>query len=272
MFRGLNRAQHSFKRIFSWSDSPSLERYVGGPLRCLPFLWPQSFSDVHEAIWSQTERKFLVIITAHKLPRDYWHELYTERLRAIAFYSRTDEIDLYGPGWDGPPFRMRIGWMPGTAQRAFRALEQQWNRVHLDPLLAAARRVYRGVAASKSATLGQYTFCLCFENQLLKGWISEKIFDCFYAGTVPIYWGATDIEAHIPPACFIDMRRFAGYPELTSFLKSLRPEDIQRYRDNARAFLRSPQFLPFSTDAFIERFARIIEEDTGVSVKDALPV
>lgn len=264
LYRGLGRAQHVFKRIYSWSDSPSLERFVGGPLRCLPFLWPQAFSDVHEAIWRRTDRKFLVMINGNKRPRVSFQELYTERLRAVEFFGRTGDIDLYGVNWDGPPYRPRLGALPGTVQHAVRALERGWDRVHPDPLLAAARRVYRGKTHAKAETLGQYTFSLCFENMILKGWVTEKIFDCFYAGAIPIYWGAPEIAELIPPACFIDMRQFRGYPELAAFLQSLSSAALQGYRDAARAFLRSEQFRPFATETYVERFVGLVAEDAGL--------
>jgi alpha(1,3/1,4) fucosyltransferase len=272
LYRGLPRAQESFKRIFSWSDSASLERFVGGPLRCTPFLWPQPFADVHEEIWRRTDRRFLVMINANKLPVLRWQELYTERLRAVEFFSRRGEVDLFGIGWDGPPFRLGIGWMPGTAQRIVYDLNKRWDRVRPDPLLSAARKAYRGRAASKREVLGQYKFSICFENMVLKGWITEKIFDCFYAGTVPIYRGAPDIDAHIPSGCFIDMREFKDYADLERFLHARSEDDLQRYRDQAREFLRSPKFRPFSTEAFIDLFTAIIGDDTGIPLDRTVPV
>ena len=266
LYRELNRAQTIFKRIFSWSDSASLEHFVGGPLRCRRFCWPQAFDDVHSEIWGRTGRKFLVMINSNKLPRLYLQELYTERLRALEFFGRTDEIDLYGNGWAEPSWQLGRTWVPYTFILFRRELLRQWQRLRPNRLLEAARRVYRGHAASKSETLGQYTFALCFENMRLKGWITEKIFDCFFAGTVPIYWGAPDIEESIPPKCFIDMRRFSDYRELRDFLKSLSPENIRAYRDAARAFICSPRFYPFSKRAFAELFARMIEEDAGVRI------
>ena len=264
LYQALPDVQRHFKRVFSWSDSPSLARFVGGPLRCESFRWPQSFDEIHESIWSRSGRKFLVMINSNKLPRLYWQELYTERLRAVAFFSRTGEIDLYGNGWDVPAYRVGKTWVPNVVIRMQRALRQQWYRVHPEPLLAAARRVYRGHAASKVETLGEYTFALCFENMILKGWITEKIFDCFFAGAIPIYWGAPDIQEYVPDECFIDMRRFSGYPELRSYLKSLSERDIQRYKENARDYLKSPQFQPFTKEAFAALFCRIVAEDTGV--------
>lgn len=261
MYRELGHAQRYFKRIFSWSDGASLSKFTGTPLQLESFRWPQSFSDVHEAIWRQTNRKFLVMINANKLPRIYWQELYTERLRAMEFFSRTQEIDLYGMGWDGPPYRVGKSWMPGSLRRLQRKLFSYWQCLYPDPILLAARRAYRGPTPCKAETLGDYTFALCFENMVLKGWITEKIFDCFFAGTVPIYWGAPDIETYIPQECFIDMRRFGSYQELMGYLKSLNQVNIQKYKEAVREYLRSPQFQPFTKEAFTSLFVRILEED-----------
>ena len=269
MFRDLARARKYFKRIFSFADSASLERFVGRSLQIEPMLWPQAFDTVHEGIWEQEDRQFLVIINANKLPPLTWQELYTERLRAVEFFGRDGEIDLYGHGWDGPPYRIGKTWMPATMRRLQRQVLSRWQQVRPDPLQEAARRAHRGIAASKSETLGRYSFAICFENMVLKGWITEKIFDCFYAGTVPVYLGEPTIEEHIPSECFIDMRRFSGYDELRRYLKSLSRGDIRKYKESARAFLASPGFRPFSTDTFVETFQRIVEEDAGISFATA---
>jgi hypothetical protein len=263
LYRSLPRVQQHVRRIFSWSDSRSLERFVGQPLTLTSFRWPQSFSDVHPGIWDRTDRKFLVMINANKLPRLYVEELYTERLRAVAYFERQAEIDLYGVGWDGPSYRVGRTWVPATARRVERWLQHRWQRLHPSPLLQAARRVYRGQASSKAETLGQYTFAICFENMKLRGWITEKIFDCFFAGTIPVYWGAPDIAEYVPAECFIDMRRFAGYDELRRFLLSLGPREIRHYRERARQYLGSSLFRPSTKEAFVETVARIIAEDAA---------
>lgn len=280
MYRELNHAQHVFKRIFSWSDSRSLEPFVGGTLRCLPLRWPQSFESVHEEIWRRTERDFLVMMNGNKLPRYRSHcrELYSERLRAIEYFSETEEIDLYGIGWDEPTSKVGPAFvpgtfekvrMPGTAQRINRKLLAYWQRVVPEPRLVAARKVYRGFSKSKPETLGKYKFALCFENSILKGWITEKIFDCFFAGTVPVYWGPTDVTDYIPENTFIDKRKYPTYPELRAYLKSLTEKDIQRYKENARDFLTSEKFKPFSKESFARIFTNAVEEDLGPALERA---
>jgi hypothetical protein len=263
-YLALPQVQKYFKRIFSFSDCEALQPFLRSPIHCQHFFIPQSFEAVHEAIWQQSDRRFLVMMNSNKLPRRYDQELYSERLKAVEFLSRTNEIDLYGVGWDKPSFRVGKTWVPWTMKRISYACLEQWQRLVPDPLLTAARKVYRGKAESKAETLGQYTFALCFENSILKGWITEKMFDCFFAGTIPVYWGAPDIETYIPPDCFIDMKRFANYLELRDYLKSLSPSDIQQYKQNARNYLRSPQFQPFTKEAFAQLFGRIVREDTGI--------
>ena len=42
----------------------------------------------------------------------------------------------------------------------------------------------------KSETMKNYKYALCFENSYHPGYITEKIFDAFSAGTIPLYWGS----------------------------------------------------------------------------------
>ena len=46
------------------------------------------------------------MINMNKLPRLTKYELFTERMRAVEFFSRTNDIDLYGIGWDKASLRM----------------------------------------------------------------------------------------------------------------------------------------------------------------------
>jgi hypothetical protein len=263
MYRELPRAQRFFRRLFSWTDASTLLRFTGTPVRVERFWWPQSFDRVHDPLWRRTGRRFLVMINANKLPRVYWNELYTERMRAVEFFSRTGEIDLYGKGWGGPSMRVGRTRVPYTVKRIFLAGQRAWDRVRPAPRLVSARRAWKGAAESKSDVLSQYTFALCFENATLPGWITEKIFDCFFAGTVPVYWGAPDVADYIPAETFIDMRRFGGYEDLRRYLHELSPGDVGRYRQAAREFVESAAFGRFSRQAFTDRIARIVAEDAG---------
>jgi alpha(1,3/1,4) fucosyltransferase len=153
-------------------------------------------------------------------------ERYQARLRAIEAFAGLDDFDLYGEGWD----------------HRHPAVEQ---RTH-----AMAQRVYRGPADDKLSLLASYKFALVYENARFPGYISEKLFDCFFARCIPIYSGAPDVAQYVPPSTFIDVRQFPSFPELERFLRRITEEDAKRYVDAAHAFLISPAYESWCIDQF----------------------
>ena len=131
----------------------------------------------------------------------------------------------------------------------------------------ALRAIYKGAVKSKYETLSRYRFALCFENMAMPGYITEKIFDCFFVGTIPIYLGAPDVVKYVPKSCFIDMRGFDDYAELYSYLSNLSDRDISRFREAAREYLSSAQYRPFTKERFVEQFeADLMETLKGSGV------
>lgn len=53
---------------------------------------------------------------------------------------------------------------------------------------------WRGKCGSKIDILRRYRYSLVMENQRQPGYITEKLLDAVAAETVPIYWGAPDID------------------------------------------------------------------------------
>jgi alpha(1,3/1,4) fucosyltransferase len=263
LYRALHPAQRYFRRLFSFSTPTALAPFLTGEVELLPFRIPQFFDEVDETLWKRRDRRFLVMVNANKVPPLTLNELYTERLRALAHFAGDPEVDLFGFGWDGPVLRVGDRRMPRSLRRAQHELQrrlQSW-RPPGDEISRAIRSTYRGTSPDKAATLAGYTFSLCFENSILEGWVTEKIFDCFYSGTVPVYLGAPDIERWVPTECFVDVRRFSDYAELRSYLLDLTPAEIETFRVAARDFVRSARFRPFTKRAFAERIAQILAED-----------
>jgi hypothetical protein len=50
----------------------------------------------------------------------------------------------------------------------------------------------------------RYKFILCFENSYADGYITEKIFNCFFAKTIPIYKGDPNVRNYFTPTSFVD--------------------------------------------------------------------
>ncbi len=101
-----------------------------------------------------------------------------------------------------------------VARRDFDLYGEGWERRHPQvdrATYADARRAYRGGTSDKLATLGRYRFALAFENARFDGYVSEKLFDCLYAGTIPVYLGARTSTATSRATRSSTSRRFDGY-------------------------------------------------------------
>jgi len=205
-------------------------------------LVPQPYDDVVEAAWQRAERanKLVVIAGLHN-PRRRKPEFYSARIEAIGRLHPLGAIDLYGRGWDR-------WWTRQAATPAY------WRHLH------TIRTNYRGTVASKMDTLSQYRFSLCFENMPMLGYVTEKIFDCLYAGTVPIYLGAPDIADLIPPEAYIDMRDFGsdGYEAMWAHVSAMSDTEWRRRREVGRDFLHSAVGLKYR-----DSLLHVIDTDLG---------
>lgn len=154
------------------------------------------------------------------------NELYSERRKVIDFFeSNNIDFEFYGVGWEKEKLSS-----------------------------------YKGKTDNKLKTLSQYKYSFTFENcSGLKGYVTEKIFDCFFAGTVPIYWGAEDIENYIPEECYIDYRKFKSIEEVVDYCQKLTEEEYEKYRVAAKNYLNGDYFKEnFSVEAYVERMCRAI--------------
>ena len=192
--------------------------------------WPAPFEDVLPEHWARRKRQHrLVLINGKHLPRGRPGELYGARIEAMIELGSQGHLDLFGKGWD-------------------RWRDKRWL---LRPSYWAMRSriapIYKGACDSKYEVMSQYAFCLCFENMVMRGYISEKILDCFYAGTVPVYLGAQDIRDFVPGEAFIDARQFGSWAALWAYVASLSEAQIQAMREAGAAFWRSQSARSFFT-------------------------
>lgn len=183
-------------------------------------------------------------------------ELYSERVKTIRWFEKhaPDDFALYGIGWDQPA--RRGGWRRKISKQWFKLLSRV---VALKPFPS-----YRGMVDRKRDVLGSTRFCICYENvRDMPGYITEKIFDCFFSGCVPVYWGADNVGRYIPADCYIDRRKFRDTAELYAFLKTITEDDYRSYQQRIVNFLGSEQMKPFSSEVFAKTVAGTILADLG---------
>lgn len=181
------------------------------------FLYDEGLS-VGDAIIPFDDRKLCTIICSNIFSKDP-RSLYQYRFDAVQWFEKNapQDLDFYGLGWP--------------------------QNVSL---------LYRGDTKDKIQCMKKYKFAICFENSSFDGYISEKIFHCFQAGCVPVYWGPPNIEKYIPKNCFIDFRDFSSFDELYQYLISVDEKIFNDYLDNIRAWFKTPMAYNFSFEHFID--------------------
>lgn len=192
-------------------------------------------------------KKFCTLIAGNKACKDRG-ELYSERLRSIDYFetNHPEYFEFYGFGWNEHRF---------YGNRIVRQL----NRIpFLNKLLAKKHLCYKGSISKKLSVLSNYKFAICYENSCdIPGYITEKIWDCFFAGVVPVYLGAPNVNDYIPDNCFIDKRKFNSYEELFTYLNSISSQEYTIFVNNIKNFLLSEKAYIFSAECYA---ASIIKE------------
>lgn len=224
-----------FRRIFTYNDAQiDSDRFIKLNYSfCMPSSIPMNLLP---------KKKLCVMIAGYKSSR-HPQELYGERLAAIKWFelNHPEDFDLYGVGWDKGRLGRRLPqWL---------ASRIGW----LGRLGAPDVPLYRGRVERKRDVMGRYRFALCYENiKDVPGYITEKLFDAFFAGTVPVYLGADNITDHVPADCFIDLRKFPDYSSLYEELSGMTDKRYLEYLEKIEEFINGKEGRSFSCEAFAE--------------------
>jgi hypothetical protein len=211
--------------------------------------FPSAFNINNFEVRPFSQKKLLAMISGNKRMGDWKKnlvlkllygfevkEIYDLRKEVVNFMaSHNLEFDLYGIGW---------GEGAGDTQ------EQE-----------SIKKVFRGKVEDKILTLKNYKFAFCFENSIFPGYVTEKIFDVMFAGCIPIYNGAPDIQTYVPKECFIDFRDFESLEQLTGFIKNMDEAKYSQYMENIRKYLTSPAFEKFTQEYFSREILKILEHE-----------
>ncbi|MCD4820806.1 MAG: hypothetical protein K8R11_01740 [Methanococcoides sp.] len=246
----VNRHRY-FEKIFTWNDS-----FVDS-VKYIKFNFPNKIDELPREIENH-KNDFCTMIAGYKFKR-HPLELYSERIKIIRWFEQNhpEDFDLYGMGWDKFQFKGIFSAL-NRFERKFQLISK-----FLKPKFPS----YEGPVNSKKETLEKYKFAICYENARdIPGYITEKIFDCFFAGCVPIYWGAPNVTEHIPADTFIDRRNFSSYEGLYNYIQNMTDEEYTGYLQSIRDFIESAGIYPFSAECFAET---LITEIVGNSSNES---
>jgi alpha(1,3/1,4) fucosyltransferase len=170
-------------------------------------------------------RKLIVAVSGNKRSNTPG-ELYSLRFKDYEWLLKNtpSSFELAGVGWDTSKFNRLIS--PTNNKRAF---------------ISSGR------------------FAIAYENtQVSPGYISEKIFDCFKAGTVPVYMGDPRSMLLIPKECYVDRRTYISTGEMFDDLANMSFERWCSYLRAFEDFIRSPSAAKFSSVSFARSLTRIL--------------
>lgn len=219
-----------FDKIFTWHDA------LVDNHKYFKVNFPSYEINFDNLVKVQNKKNFLNMICSNK-ENDSPNDLYSVRKRFINWAEKKNynNFHLYGYGW--------------KSFTKFKILNRILNRLSkkftiLNNLKSCSLRSYRGeIKTLKSEVLKNYKFSICFENaNNYEGYITEKIFHCFFSYCVPIYLGASNISEHVPSNCFINFEDFKTFDDLVKYLEEMSKDDYELYLKSIDNFIRSNNF------------------------------
>ena len=228
-----------FKNILTWDYT------IVDNIKYHNFFIPQEL-EIHKDFYNQKRKKFTLIASYKK--NKHKNELYNLRKKVINIFECNNlEFDFYG-----------FGWNSSISLNSF--LMKIMNKLKLTNFIPVQKfNNYKGSILNKQDVLSSYDFCFCFENALeINGYISEKIFDCFRSGTIPIYMGDPNIKRVIPEDCYIFLNLKDDLLDIIKKINNFDQHAINNYRNSILKFLSSSNSNKFTFDSFNSQLYKII--------------
>lgn len=237
-----------FDLVFTWQDD------LVDNLKYIKICYPNKLS-FSENFGFSNRPIFASMISGNKfVVKGDARELYSQRVNAIRWFEKNypDSFHLYGQGWDKPP----------KSQGYINKFLYKTKRAYSKLTKSKPFPSYKGAVTAKRDVLEKSRFSICYENvRDLPGYITEKIFDCFFSGCIPVYWGATEIDRLVPQSCFIDKRNFSGMESLYHYLINMTEYEYIDRQKKIRDFLDGELFVPFSSEQFARTIVQSILKD-----------
>lgn len=198
-----------------------------------PQIWPSSLDHFDQGINPRLDK--IVSVNSNKISF-IEGERYTLRRQA---FERIDNLDLYGSSWDlsisqrvtvaakALVFALSSGNIP-----SFGSLEG-WFRNYLNWQGQIGSGYSARNSSEKLEVMSRYKYALVIENSI--DYMSEKLFDAFFSGCIPVYVGPNVQSFGIPSDLVIQVE-----PNVKSISKGLelaQSKDFKAFHRRLQSFL-----------------------------------
>ena len=106
----------------------------------------------------------------------------------------------------------------------------------------------------------KYQFTLCPENSRFDGYVTEKPIQPMCCGSIPIYYGAPDVEKYVKKETFINFEEFQNIEELYNYILYLSGEEYRRFIVKMKRFITTGESNNFSSYTFACNFLKVLNE------------
>ena len=172
--------------------------------------------------------------------------------RFIAMNTSPELLEVYGPLWNESIYKKLI-------HRFKVVLFNFRNQTYVDTKsiygnLFRKYKTTKGFVPNKYSILSESRFSLVIENCM--EYVSEKLFDAIYAGSIPIYLGPRLADVGLPPSIAFQLDR-NSVNTLTNIV-NMEDKSVLTYLDAGQTFLQSDQYKNFWTECSV--YAKIADK------------
>lgn len=224
------------RKIQSWTDRRNLVLVAANKYKSKYFFMPNKMNFM---IFLRQLKSFCLQLVSPEYRKSLSMGLHNHRLESIEYFASKGELDLYGAGWEC------LGNLPASWETRLKSIVYEQ---------------YLGRCKDKLQVISDYRFSICFENMAAPGYVTEKIVDCFVAGSIPLYLGAPDVEDLIPQQAFIDVRKYNSFEDLNSFISSIKENEAQEMINAGRRYLHSELGMLHSYEGFAKNIMMLIKK------------
>lgn len=167
----------------------------------------------------------------------------SQKICAIySYFSKSGINDLYSQRQD-----FIYEWNQNYPEMPIDIFGKGWG------YLERFKKNYFGVVEDKIKKLGEYKFCLVFENHKSPYYITEKIFDSLKAGCIPIYFGCKEINTLVPEELYIRINLLEKLDTIFQRLNSITDEDYKLFIKKTKKYFESPQWKLSTSENLAEK-------------------
>jgi alpha(1,3/1,4) fucosyltransferase len=205
--------------------------------------YPYNFSENKCNYHEWRSRDNLVWVSSNNWFRGF-DSLSQRRLQDFNYFSKIlgGKIALYGKGWDRESPSL-YGPIPVIGMFQTRMNKRQYNNII---------RYWLGPVENKFETISNYKFCFSYENtDNYPGYVTEKVFDAWMAGCIPIYWGDREFEELYQDLMICP--RNIGIDKSVEIMREIDEEKALYIQSKFESITKAGKFAQFSHEHFQDK-------------------